>query len=413
MSAATMPVMRSLRDAPLRFPARSLRGIARSPIAGVAGARLDNNTKNVSKPGEVTSRDRRHALRFVLSRESKLNRVASCGRRRIRVEPVPLWKREAGDAYLSNVQMCGSVHSCPVCAAKIRQRRAVEIDRVVKAHMDAGGSALFQTFTLPHDFGDSLSSLLKTVAGAFRKVISGSRYLDDKRVYSITASIRASETTFGKAGAHPHLHVIFFCDRPLSNAEARALNARLFARWVVAVEAVGYRAPLIGLCPIERVTTSSLGAYVQKFVMTADSNQKLGMEMTRHDLKVGRREGRTPFQVLADFAATGDCADLALWHEWEKGSKGMQSVTWSKGLKARYGIVEKTDEELAAEEVGGELIAELSVDQWNLVKAEPLGTLRVLQIAEREGADGVFRWLLEADLRRQRRLADCVKSGNT
>ena len=395
------------RSAPLQFPRVSAEsGAQRS----VANARLDNTTKNVSPPREREKRDKRHELRGVLWNESGLPRVAACGRRRIKAANVPI-NQTADSAYLANIQLCGSVHSCPVCAAKIRQRRAVEIDRVVKAHMDRGGIALFQTFTLPHDIDDDLSCLLKTVAGAFRKVISGRGYMDDKRDYSITASIRASEVTFGKAGAHPHLHVIFFCDRSLSPAQIRTLQFRLFARWTSAVEAVGYRAPLIGLCPIERVTESGLGAYVQKFVMTADSNRRLGMEMTRHDLKLGRRTGRTPFQVLADFAATGDCADLALWHEWEQASKGMQSITWSKGLKARFGIAEKTDEEIAAEEVGGTTICELTPEQWNTVKREPMGPLRVIQIAEREGAEGVFRWILEADLRRQRRLAGCDNSG--
>lgn len=402
-----MPVSRALRRAPLSFPRVSADSVAKR---SVGDARLDNTTKNVSPPREREKRDKRHELRGVLWNESSLPRVAACGRRRIRAANVPV-KQKADSAYLANIQLCGSVHSCPVCAAKIRQRRAVEIDRVVKAHMDNGGTALFQTFTLPHDSDDDLSSLIKTVAGAFRKVISGRGYVEDKRDYSITASIRAAEITFGKAGAHPHLHVIFFSDRSLSSSDIRVFQFRLFSRWTAAVEAAGYRAPLIGLCPVERVTEAALGRYVQKVVMTAESTRRLGMEMTRHDLKLGRRTGRTPFQVLADFAATGDCADLALWHEWEKASKGMQSITWSKGLKARFGIEEKTDEGLAAEEVDGETICELTPEQWNTVKREPMGPLRVIQIAEREGAEGVFRWILDADLRRQRRLAGCVNTG--
>ena len=181
------------------------------------------------------------------------------------------------------------------------------------------------------------------------------------------------------------------------------LQARLFARWSSGVEAVGYRAPLIGLCPIERVTSRGVAEYVQKLVMTDDTNRRVGMEMTRHDLKAARRQGRTPFQVLRDFAATGDCADLALWREWERASRGTQSLTWSKGLKARYSVNEKTDSDLAAEQVGGELVAELTVDQWNLVNGEHLGTLALLEAAEDSGADGVHLWLFKADIRRHKR----------
>jgi len=326
-----------------------------------------------------------------------------CGRRRIRNERVGIFLNEDRRAHFGNVQCCGSVHACPVCAAKIRQRRAAEIDTAVRAHLTAGGFALFQTFTLPHDFGDELGALLETVAKAFRKVIAGRGYLADKLDYSISGTIRASETTFGKAGAHPHLHVILFCDRHLSPREVRTLQARLFGRWSAAVEAVGYRAPLIGLCPIERVTSRGVAEYVQKLVLTDDTNRRVGMEMTRHDLKAARRQGKTPFQVLRDFAATGDCADLALWREWERASLGTRSLTWSKGLKARYSVNEKTDEELAAEQVGGGLVAELTVEQWNLVKGEHLGTLAVLEAAEDSGADGVHFWLFVADIRRYKR----------
>lgn len=330
-----------------------------------------------------------------------MRRVQWCGRRRIRGGDVPIYK-QGEVAHFGNVMSCGSVHVCPVCAPKIRQRRAVEIDNAVRLHLDTGGSALFQTFTLPHDFGDALAPLLKNIANAFRKVIGGRGYLDDKRDYSITGTIRASETTFGKAGAHPHLHVIVFCDRHLQDAEVQTLNARLFARWEAAIEGVGYRAPLIGLCPIERVTMGGIGAYVQKYVATVDTARRLGMEMTRHDLKAARRKGRTPFQVLRDFADTGDCADLDLWREWERASHGTQSLTWSKGLKARFNVGDKTDDELAAQEIGGELVTVLTVDQWNLVNGED-GHDEVLEAAETEGAGGVQFWLFCADIRRHKR----------
>lgn len=330
-----------------------------------------------------------------------MRRVQWCGRRRVHFGNVQVYQRD-GVAHFANVQNCGSVHACPVCAPRIRQRRAMEIDKAVRLHLDAGGSAFFMTFTLPHDFGDALAPMLRSVANAFRRVVAGSGYVADKRDYSITGTIRASETTFGKAGAHPHLHVIFFCDRQLADREMRALHASLFFRWSRGVESVGYRAPLIGLCPIERVTMSGLGAYVQKYVTTVETDRRLGMEMTRHDLKAARRKGRTPFQVLRDFADTGDCADLELWREWERASHGTKSLTWSKGLKARFAVNEKTDEELAAETVGGELVVELTVDQWNLVTGED-AQLQVLEIAESEGAEGVHLWLSFAAMRRSNR----------
>jgi hypothetical protein len=387
---------------------------ARSAIASAASvgrpaqrargfARLDNITKRVSQPGESARRRDRYRLRSVLWEESTLRRVQMCGRRRIRNDKVGVYVTAERRAHFGNVQCCGSVHACPVCGTKIRRRRATEIDTAVRCHISAGGDVLFQTFTLPHDFGDELAPLLEAVADAFRRVIGGRGYKADKLDYSISGTIRASETTFGKAGAHPHLHVLLFCDRHLAASEVRMLNARLFARWASAVESFGYRAPLIGLCPIERVTSRGVAEYVQKMIMTEDTKRRIGMEMTRHDLKGARRQGRTPFQVLRDFEASGDCADLELWREWERASQGTQSLTWSKGLKARYTVKDASDEEIAAERVGGELVAELTVDQWNLVNGEQFGGLALLEAAEESGADGIHFWLFVAEIRRHKR----------
>lgn len=395
MNGAPMQTRGTMRNAPLQFPRASADSVAKR---SVGPARLDNITKNVSPPGEKAKRRERYRLRSVLWNESSQKRIQTCGRRRITDGKVGIYRTD-DRAHFGNVQACGSVHACPVCAPKIRQRRAAEIDKAVRAHLDAGFVALFLTLTLPHDFGDELEHLLKSVANSFRKVVGGRGYVADKLDYSISGTIRSSETTFGKAGAHPHLHVILFVDRQLSDGEVRTLHARLFSRWTAGVESIGYRAPLIGLCPIERVTTRGIAQYVQKFVETDDTHRRLGMEMTRHDLKAARRQGRTPFQVLRDFADTGDCDDLALWREWERASRGTQSLTWSKGLKARYSVGEKTDEELAAEQIGGELVAELNADQWNLVNAEHMGSLSVLEAAERDGAGGVQFWLFSAQIR--------------
>lgn len=386
---------------------------ARSAIASAASverpaqragfARLDNTANYLSPRGEKKSRRERHRLQQVLRYESSLPRVRNCGRRRAGFGGVGVFKAEHG-AYFGNVQTCGSIHSCAVCSAKLRQRRAMEIDAAVRQHLERGWTALFWTATLPHDFGDELSHLLTSVARAFSRVIGGRGWLEDKKEYAVSGTIRASETTHGKAGWHPHLHVILFCDRKLSSDEVLSLHARLFDRWSAAVEAIGYRAPLIGLCPIERVSARVLGAYVTKMVLTEDSNRKLGMEMTRNDLK--RRRGRTPFHILRDFAASGDYADLELWREWERASKGTRALTWSKGLKARYHVEEKADEELAAESVGGVLLLNLTIEQWNLVNSEPMGQVEVLEVAEDQGEDGVRFWIWRASINQRARLME-------
>jgi hypothetical protein len=68
--------------------------------------------------------------------------------------------------------------------------------------------------------------------------------------------------------------------------------------------------------------------------------------------------------MLRDFLSTGDEADLLLWQEWERGMRGAKQLTWSRGLKARYAVEEKSDEALAAEEVGGDVVVTITPTQW-------------------------------------------------
>jgi hypothetical protein len=147
--------------------------------------------------------------------------------------------------------------------------------------------------------------------------------------------------------------------------------------------------------PVRRA--KDIAAYVGKVEATdlllvkSDKLRKVGNEMARSDLKQGRTSGsrssrhRSPFQVLADFAATGDCDDLDVWHEWERDSKGAQSITWSKGLKQALGVVERTDVEITQEEVGGHDVLTIRPEEWHALTGTRGATLRVLLLVEQEG----------------------------
>lgn len=60
----------------------------------------------------------------------------------------------------------------------------------------------------------------------------------------------------------------------------------------------------------------------------------LGNELLRADNKKGRREGRAPFEILR-LALAGDEAELELWHQFERGTKGSRMLTWTGGIRER------------------------------------------------------------------------------
>ena len=76
----------------------------------------------------MESRVQRFALQSMARAILPESRTAKCLRIRAFDSDVQVWKsREHGTASYGGLQTCGSVWTCPVCAAKIAERRRVEL----------------------------------------------------------------------------------------------------------------------------------------------------------------------------------------------------------------------------------------------------------------------------------------------
>jgi hypothetical protein len=332
-------------------------------------------------------RDGRYQLRDVAAALAMGDhRVCICGRRPAPTAAgVEVRQTEGGRAYFRGLIRCGSVHTCPVCAAQIARTRQLEATTLLGRHLAAGGTALFLTLTVPHDAGQPLRELRATVAGAWSKVLGGKGWKTLRARYGLIGWIRAHETTHGPAGFHPHLHVLLFCARRMSDGEQAELHAALFGRWARAVTRAGLRAPLPGLCPMKAIYSNNVADYLTKISAV--------LELTRTDGKGGRGGNRSPFQVLSDYAAAGRPADAAIWREWTEGMKGARQLTFSKGLRERYAVEVTTDEEIATAEVGGDPVVILSRAAWKHICRVPMLRADVLRAAERGGAADVLELL--------------------
>lgn len=361
---------------------------------------LDKTTGSVSASAR---RELRYELREGLRTLTHEARVAGCGRTRIagHVEV----RRSVNGAHFAGLLTCGRVWLCPVCAAKIAARRAGELQELLTRHLGAHGGAEFLTLTLPHTAGDALDPMRRTVGGGLRAIMRGRAWVELRAELGIAGHVRVLELAHGAAnGWHAHAHVLVLADRPLSVEERERLRAFVFARWSAHVQRAGYGVPLPELCPLEPVSSAGVGMYVTKL--------GAALELTHGMSKQGRNGSRSPWQVLAGaLRSVGDAdgvvdegADLererdrALWGEYERGMRGARQLEWSRGLKARYGIGERTDDELAAEDVGGELVAHVPGALWDAYRRRVVrmgGTpARLLDAAERHGSDGVTRELL-------------------
>lgn len=319
---------------------------------------------------------------------SRIERVRKCGR-------VPgaggdVWIRNnEGVAHYAGLTTCGSIWACPVCSAKIRNHRAEEISTATAAWDRQGNEVYMATFTAPHDLGMKLKPLLSTIADGFRHVVAGRAWVKLKKQLRIVGQIRSMEITHGEHGWHPHLHVLIYIDGQLGALGLAQLVMHLRDRWADFITRAGYRPPHEDHgVKVDRCTSATeAGLYIAK----TQDGRSVGNEIARGDLKQGRRGGRVPFEVLDDFRWTGDAGDLQLWHEYEQATKGRQCITWSKGLRALLlgGHEEKTDEEVAAEEIGGEDVAVIPGDTWRAVTRVPGLPAALLDACERAGLDGI------------------------
>lgn len=72
------------------------------------------------------------------------------------------YNEERKKAHYSNVQRCGSVWTCPVCAKQITEKRREELKTAIETWKNVHfGGVLMLTLTFSHSATESLRSLLE------------------------------------------------------------------------------------------------------------------------------------------------------------------------------------------------------------------------------------------------------------
>lgn len=108
--------------------------------------------------------------------------------------------------------------------------------------------------------------------------------------------------------------------------------------------------------------------------------------------------GRLPPHVK-EYYQTGDTRDRQLWHEYARVTRGLAAVRWSRGLRevlfGADGERDVNDQDLAAEYVGGSVIAAFQPETWSLVRTARLDHA-VLVTAEDGGMAVVSAYLRQA-----------------
>lgn len=338
---------------------------------------LGNTTNNVSSD----RRRLRYRLQDTAARLLPGERVSWCMRKQAG-ETVKV-KHNCEHAYYSGVAVCGSVWTCPICAAKITERRRVELQDAVNQKVF---TKVMVTVTLQHERQDNLADLLDALNDSLRRLKQGSWWKRIQAKYGIKAHVSALEVTYGtQNGWHPHKHWLIFSDLPEQEFKADEFRQEVTERWCDLLDRHGrYASRDYGIDV--RIGDTGAAGYVSKWGLEA--------ELTKSPVKKAKEGGYSPFQLL-ELAADGETWAGALFVEYAKAVKGKRQLSWSHGARQVLGLgEEQPDEQLALdiEKPEDQILVELSRSQWGEVLRQGV-RCALLEVADRRNPAELLEFL--------------------
>lgn len=373
-------VERDARSAPGRTLAGGPLGIVTKTTSTQAGRGpqaegFDTETGEIHEPNPQSARANRWALKSVVNRLLPGSRTSKC---MVLRAPIPGYGLADIDlckgqihkkAFYQGLMACGGVWTCPVCAAKVSERRRQELKDAIQAAGALGMAVHFVTLTVPHGVGDDIKVMNDKLSQALKRLSNGMHSVKNKLRAMCPDSelhgyIRAFEVTHGDHGFHPHYHILVFTSRDL---HASVINYVYGKAWQRA-------------CRLADLPEPSLehGCTVQDGLHAAQYASKWGLEdeMTKAQTKQTKRKGATPWGLLR---AVLDGDDLeyppqrasALFRVYAAAFSGRRQLYWSNGLRKLLAMApERSDEELVAapEDERASVLATLTPEQWKAIR---------------------------------------------
>lgn len=319
---------------------------------------LGKLTKTQSKP-ENKGFQRSHS--FVLQDQSaKLlpkERVCNCLKKRIdkNKNRMVLFNESREKAVWGNLQRCGSIWSCPVCATQITEKRRTEMGQLIKFWGDQPDADIkLMTLTFSHGQSEPLKVLLSKLKHAIAMFFGSRKFKELSEVCKIKYKVRSLEVTYGSNGWHPHFHILLMTN-DVGNL-AFSYRDELAKLWMHCCVSKGLKSP-----SMKHGLDIRDGSYAQEYV----AKWGLDYEMTKGNVKKGRKESLSPFDLLElsiDDQEVHGKSPSKLWQEFAIAMKGQRQLVWSRGLKKLVGIDEKDDQEVV-DETDKESIILRDVDQ--------------------------------------------------
>jgi len=311
-------------------------------------------------------------------------------------------------AHYKNLQTCGSVWACPVCAPKITEHRTYEITQAAEKWLSIGAEMIMVTYTIPHHFGQNLDELLGQThiydKHGHRKMLcsgfKGAKYRlrnqstlkkrpdiktwkqlkNDFNVYGV---ITALETTWGCNGWHVHHHDLYFIDGKITDKRIQDFKDQMIKAWLFACQKVGIVIPNESYFikhSVDFTRAKSPADYITKWgVIDYDKNKSMAagwgsaQEITKSHIKTGKNGHFTPwdFARLIYNHPNNRQIYLAfgrLLREYTRIFKGSHQVYWDQGLKEAFDIQNLTDQEIVdQDQKDSKVLAMITKPEWKRI----------------------------------------------
>lgn len=341
---------------------------AAAATAGNARPFLGTNAKSINRE-QKQGRSNANRLNFELQRTAqsllfkkgaeKQHRTCWCYRT-VQGEEVFFKRRTDGSgSRITGVGTCGSVWSCPVCAAKITEARRAELMEGMARAKSLGLVAYLVTLTTPHGRGQAIDELLPAFQKALTHWKNSATYKAAARLAGRAGSIRSLEVTWGEAnGWHPHTHDLTYATGDLValldyRVKADDPESTIRVQWFKSLKKAGLVTDDQRNDVLEHGIDIRDGTYAAEYVAkygreAVNEGWGLSGELTKSHAKLGKRGDRfTPFQLL-QWAKTGDRQAANLFREFSEAFIGKRMLSYSPKLKVKLGAGDLSDEVLAA-----------------------------------------------------------------
>ena len=298
---------------------------------------------------------------------------------------------EHQSAHYSGLATCGSVWACPVCCALIQQRRRLELAHLIDwAYREEYWPAMV-TFTFPHQAFDTLANLRERQQVAFKKLRSGNVWTLFKKRNGLDGLVRSLELTHGENGWHPHTHELWLIKRLTVTEQSRFLED-LKERWYQVCLAAGLVDASQRHSFMLHAVDVRFGVNDSDYLAKQDASRAWGAdrEIATASSKSGKAKGVHPHEFLI----RRDKGDFWRYFEYVNAMKGARQLFWSQGLKARCGLEDIDDKELADEsKEPADLLGRLVPEMWALVRRKRQRA-QLLNVAESGDWNRVFGFLV-------------------